>query len=539
MDVEESLLSTPINPNNFPAKLWRLVNSPHYQSICWDSRGEGVIIDQQLFESELLSPPKAVNEAIELFKTSNFTSFIRQLNLYGFRKVVMGSDGSPSHHHPGGDLGVGDGHLHHFYNVHFRKENPDLLVNLKRLTSTNKAKMAAGLAVNSRPPNRFQRLLNNSLAEQSKGENQGPMSIEQIHRAFRRENFSPYHYVNPASHSHIAFPLNEFHRTPNPQRTWPNSLGRFQGQLDPPSSFPQKGIIFPVLQRFPTDVTYTLQPGATSLHVQQGHSGMSGVVQQYSSYVPPTAQYARAYYPPALLQCCSPPAHMDHLTGCSSPAVSSYQHCSYFQNPLPMQSPFPMEFFHANWPSSDSDEFKKDEVNLEDVFQFVDELQSSPQLEIVKLDEEEDPVQPSSPPLKNQNAAGTLFSGNDGSSYSSYSHENHLESLVSVNTDSTTYAPLASDQSVACHMPQTSNYDYPPHNNHSIVDLNTSSDKTLAVEEMELLVCDVPSVIKLAKDEDVIETRGMSIVDKSPDLTLLVDVACKQEQFVKEEELGE
>ncbi|KAJ1184903.1 hypothetical protein NDU88_001700 [Pleurodeles waltl] len=170
MEIEDALLSTPINPNNFPAKLWRLVNSPRYQSIRWDSRGEGVIIDQQLFESELLCPSKPLDEATELFKTTNFTSFIRQLNLYGFRKVVLGVGSNPGQLHPGGDLGAGDGHLHHFHNVHFRKDHPDMLVNLKRLTSANKAKLAAGLEVNSRPPNRFQRLLTNSLDSMGKGD---------------------------------------------------------------------------------------------------------------------------------------------------------------------------------------------------------------------------------------------------------------------------------------------------------------------------------------------------------------------------------
>lgn len=160
MEFEEALLTIPINPNNFPAKLWRLVNSPKNRSIRWDSCGEGVMIDQQHFEAELLSPVKPNGESSDLFKTTNFTSFIRQLNLYGFRKVVL----APGNSERSGerDLTLMDGIQHHFHNPNFKKDHPELLVNLKRLTSMNKAKLEAGLEVNCRPPSRFRRLLVNS-----------------------------------------------------------------------------------------------------------------------------------------------------------------------------------------------------------------------------------------------------------------------------------------------------------------------------------------------------------------------------------------
>ncbi|NXC16107.1 HSF5 protein, partial [Corythaeola cristata] len=156
-----------INPSTFPAKLWLLVNSPYVRSVRWDARGEGLLMDQQLFESELLGagPGCATGpngdgaaEGAGLFKTKNFTSFIRQLNLYGFHKSLLGLEGSVEGAKPGlmgANGGSSAGPLHCFRSPHFRHDHPNLLVHLKCRTSTNKAKLAAGLEVKSCPPNSF------------------------------------------------------------------------------------------------------------------------------------------------------------------------------------------------------------------------------------------------------------------------------------------------------------------------------------------------------------------------------------------------
>ncbi|MGH0148999.1 UNVERIFIED_CONTAM: hypothetical protein FKN15_044610 [Acipenser sinensis] len=294
VELDEALITIPINPNNFPAKLWRLVNSPENRSIRWDSRGEGVIIDQQLFECELLSPLKPTGEPVDLFKTTNFTSFIRQLNLYGFRKVVLGSGGSAGNINPGGDLVVAEGILHHFHNPHFKKDHPELLVNLKRLTSANKAKLEAGLEVTCRPPNRLRRLLTNSVdpMEKVKMENHGSVSAAQIHRAFHRESAAPYP-CNPGS----LYPMKGLDRTPIPQRGWPSSIGLIMGQMDGSSPFLDKGIPVSVLQRFPADVTCALQSSPTTVHMQQGSQGMGPSGQKFGNYMTSPAQFRPAYYP--------------------------------------------------------------------------------------------------------------------------------------------------------------------------------------------------------------------------------------------------
>ncbi|NXS34243.1 HSF5 protein, partial [Pomatostomus ruficeps] len=145
----------------FPVKLWLLVNSPSVHSVRWDARGEGLFIDQGLFEQEVLSTAPAAAEEEELFKTKNFGSIVRQLNLYGFHKLTVNLAGSAVGSGPrpataGGDASYPEGRLHHFWNPHFRYDRPDLLVKIKRLTKANKEKLDAGLEVTSRLPDNFQ-----------------------------------------------------------------------------------------------------------------------------------------------------------------------------------------------------------------------------------------------------------------------------------------------------------------------------------------------------------------------------------------------
>uniref|UniRef100_A0A674HSD4 HSF-type DNA-binding domain-containing protein n=1 Tax=Taeniopygia guttata TaxID=59729 RepID=A0A674HSD4_TAEGU len=109
--------------STFPAKLWRLVNSPRVRSVRWDSRAQGLLIDRSLFERELLSPGDAQGPAPRPFRATRFRSFVRQLHRYGFRRVP-GRAGSAAP----GDAGA----WLHYSNPCFRRDRPDLLLRVRR-----------------------------------------------------------------------------------------------------------------------------------------------------------------------------------------------------------------------------------------------------------------------------------------------------------------------------------------------------------------------------------------------------------------------
>uniref|UniRef100_A0A2K5EC36 Heat shock transcription factor 5 n=1 Tax=Aotus nancymaae TaxID=37293 RepID=A0A2K5EC36_AOTNA len=332
-----------------------------------------------------------------------------------------------------------------------------------------------------------------------------------------------------------------------------------------------KGVPFPVLQRFPAEVTYRLQPSATSVHVQQGPQTMVSSSQKYSNYTP-SAQYSQAYYPTAVLQCCSP-THMNVLSSCVTPTASSYAHCNYFQNPS-MQSSYLVEFLPSNWPCSTTDEHKKTEVNLEAVFQIVDELHSSPKLEMVKVE----PVENQCPTSQSNRGQHSLANSNNNNPCSAR-QASQLEPLTPVGSDITSFV-VGTEQAIACSLPRSPEYIYTIHTaqpvensslqesaaiqqahvklkeqlNHGAspssvvfvqeglpfstyqVDANikcqtSPPENILPSEQMGFLISEMMPASKPSKDTGV--------ATPSPDLHLLVDVACKQEHFPKEEELKE
>lgn len=105
--------------SNVPAfltKLWTLVEDPDTDSlICWSPSGNSFhVFDQGRFAKEVL--PK-------YFKHNNMASFVRQLNMYGFRKVV---------HIEQGGLLKPEKDDTEFQHPYFMRGQEQLLENIKR-----------------------------------------------------------------------------------------------------------------------------------------------------------------------------------------------------------------------------------------------------------------------------------------------------------------------------------------------------------------------------------------------------------------------
>ncbi|RWS12972.1 heat shock factor protein 1-like isoform X1, partial [Dinothrombium tinctorium] len=109
-----------VNVPAFLIKLWKIVEDPAYdQHICWSANGKSFIIrNQSQFSKELLPL---------FFKHNNMASFIRQLNMYGFRKLT-------SIEHSG--LRTMDKDEVEFYHQYFIKGHENLLEMIKRKANT-------------------------------------------------------------------------------------------------------------------------------------------------------------------------------------------------------------------------------------------------------------------------------------------------------------------------------------------------------------------------------------------------------------------
>ncbi|ELK08461.1 Heat shock transcription factor, Y-linked [Pteropus alecto] len=130
----------------FPRKLWKIVESDQFQSICWDGNGTCIVINEELFKKEVLER----KAPFRVFETTSMKSLVRQLNLYGFSKVqqtfrrfarladILAEEEEVS------ILSK----LHFYQNPNFKRGCPQLLRRMKRRVGIKNASPAASKAQN-------------------------------------------------------------------------------------------------------------------------------------------------------------------------------------------------------------------------------------------------------------------------------------------------------------------------------------------------------------------------------------------------------
>lgn len=109
-----------LRPTLFPEKLWNLVHNPEVTAIVWDVTGEYIEINQELLEKQILSHSSNSLIGYISFKTITFSSFIRQLYTYGFKKAEHGRKYLE---------------IHHYIHPLFKKNKPEHLCLMGRLAT--------------------------------------------------------------------------------------------------------------------------------------------------------------------------------------------------------------------------------------------------------------------------------------------------------------------------------------------------------------------------------------------------------------------
>ncbi|XVE95927.1 hypothetical protein REPUB_Repub02eG0177600 [Reevesia pubescens] len=142
-------------PAPFLLKTYMLVEDPVTDNvISWNADGTGFVVWQPAEFARDLLPT--------LFKHSNFSSFVRQLNTYGFRKVATGR--------------------WEFFNVMFRKSERELLCNIRRRKAwSNKQQTAATIQVSPQESDEDQ--ISSSTSSSS-----GYNSLVDENKRLRKEN---------------------------------------------------------------------------------------------------------------------------------------------------------------------------------------------------------------------------------------------------------------------------------------------------------------------------------------------------------------
>ncbi|CAF4785587.1 uncharacterized protein LOC125056335 [Pieris napi] len=115
-------VSSALRQMRFPQKLWYLLDL-HTDAILWGGTGRTILLNYRVLHTYL-----RCNHSI--FKTTNISSFVRQLNLYGFRKVTS--------HLQDPLCNSSNPYMHEYMHDYFQFDRPELLNKITRKALTMK-----------------------------------------------------------------------------------------------------------------------------------------------------------------------------------------------------------------------------------------------------------------------------------------------------------------------------------------------------------------------------------------------------------------
>ncbi|UXI18345.1 homeobox protein MOX-1 [Sarcoptes scabiei] len=163
----------------FPIKLWNLANDEQFQAIQWSSDGKNLRISECALEMNLGV----------LFRTKKFSSFLRQLHLYGFRKVQR------ARNHQRSRSPSLEGTYAEYQCLAFQRNRFDLIKNVKRFygntansnTKNNPHSNSQIISNRNDYSNLKRNRINRSRKTSKNGDDEGSMMID-LAKLFNPDN---------------------------------------------------------------------------------------------------------------------------------------------------------------------------------------------------------------------------------------------------------------------------------------------------------------------------------------------------------------
>uniref|UniRef100_A0A8C0R723 HSF-type DNA-binding domain-containing protein n=1 Tax=Canis lupus dingo TaxID=286419 RepID=A0A8C0R723_CANLU len=138
-NVEENILGL-----SFPRKLWRIVEDDAFTSVRWNEDGDAVVIDEDLFQREVLHR----RGAERIFETDSLKSFIRLMTCTGSAKS---EPAAPSGH------SLGNKKMMIYRNSNFQRDRPLFLDNVQRKGDLKTPLHILHESITRNPPKRTRR----------------------------------------------------------------------------------------------------------------------------------------------------------------------------------------------------------------------------------------------------------------------------------------------------------------------------------------------------------------------------------------------